>query len=252
MDPLLPLLVGPEARDLSKWTGGKLDFADRAEQYNLVIANIVKAPLAYNPRLVSPGEIKSYKDLLDPKWKGKIVMYDPRSAGVGLAGIQFFYTKEGLGKPFIQQLLSQNLTFSREDRQILDWVVHGQYPIALGPPDKTMAEMKSKGITIELLGTEDIAEGSYLTAGVASVGVVNRAPHPNAVKVYLDYLLSAEAQLAFSKAIGYPSRRLDVPTDHLPDFVVPKPGVVYDQNYKEEALDLKDEVAQFLRTILGS
>jgi iron(III) transport system substrate-binding protein len=148
--------------------------------------------------------------------------------------------------------LSQDLVFSREDRQILDWLVRGQYPIAIGPGDKTVAEMRSKGITIELVGAEEIAEGSYLTSGVASVGVVNQPPHPNATKVYLDYLLTSEAQLAFSKAIGYPSRRLDVPTDHLPDFVVPKPGVVYEQNYKEDALDLKEEIAQFLRSTLGS
>jgi ABC-type Fe3+ transport system substrate-binding protein len=101
------------------------------------------------------------------------------------------------------------------------------------------------------MGAEDLSEGSYLTAGVAAVGVINNPPHPNATKVYLDYLLSREAQLEFSQATGYVSRRTDVPTDHLPGYVIPKPGVTYDDNYKEAYFDLRDEITGFIQSALG-
>jgi ABC-type Fe3+ transport system substrate-binding protein len=84
------------------------------------------------------------------------------------------------------------------------------------------------------------------------VGVVNRAPHPNAAKVYLNWLLSRDGQLDWSRATGVGSRRTDIPTDHLPDYVVPRPGVKYQQSWKEALVDLKEEVMELLRTAIGS
>jgi iron(III) transport system substrate-binding protein len=84
MDPIIPYLVGPEIGDGSQWLDGRLKFADDAGQYTLVFLSAVKSVFAYNPRLVSVGEIKSYRDLLDPRWKGNIAMLDPRQAGAGL------------------------------------------------------------------------------------------------------------------------------------------------------------------------
>ncbi|MBM2811975.1 MAG: ABC-type Fe3+ transport system periplasmic component, partial [Chloroflexi bacterium] len=224
LDPIDRYLVGPEAAQSAKWFGGKFEFSDNAGKYNLVFGHVVKSPLAYDPKVVSPGEIKSYNDLLNPKWKGKIAMYDPRGAGAGFATTTFLYTYPALGKDYLRQLFSQDIAFSRDDRQLIDWIARGQYAIAIAPSERMYTEFSSRGIEVGMMGAEDLAEGSYLTAGVAAVGVINNPPHPNATKVYLDYLLSREAQLEFSQATGYVSRRTDVPTDHLPGYVIPKQG----------------------------
>jgi iron(III) transport system substrate-binding protein len=252
MDPIRPYLTGPNTRDPAPWQGGKLAFADNAATHNVIYGYTVKTPIIYNPSQVAPGEIRSYKDLLQPKWRGKMAMYDPRAAGTGLSYAAFFYAHEELGKEFLRALLGQNMVLSRDERQLLDWVVRGQYALVIAPAERMMTDFRSKGVPLHLLSAESIQEGTYVTAGTSSVGVVNRAPHPNALQVYLDYLLSRDGQYDWSKGGGFVSRRTDVPTDHLPDYVLPKPGVRYEEDWREDSVDLKDEVAAFIRSVVGS
>ena len=102
--PIKPVLIGPNTRDLSKWRGGKLTFSDDAQTYNLIFSSYVKAPFIYNINLVSANDFKSWKDLLDPKWHGKITLKDPLSAGGGLGNSTLWYTHESLGKDFMRTL----------------------------------------------------------------------------------------------------------------------------------------------------
>jgi iron(III) transport system substrate-binding protein len=250
LDPIQPYLVGPETLDRSKWLGGKLDFADNAEKFNVVMISGVNLPIAYNPTLVSSSELKSYKDVLDPKWRGKVSMVDPRMAGSGLAAATFFYGTPSLGKEFLANLFAAGVVFSRDLRQPLEWLARGQYPVSLGPSAFEAVELRQKGLPIELLGADAVEESSYLTASWGSVAVVNRPPHPNAAKVYLNWLLSRDGQTEVSKANGHPSRRLDVSTDHLlHQSAIPKPSAQYQENYKEPYVRMRDEVVDFLKSV---
>jgi iron(III) transport system substrate-binding protein len=252
LEPLRPYLVGPESLDQSRWRGGKFEFADDAEQHNLVFVSRVQIPFVYNPTVVTAGEFKSWRDLLDPKWRGRLAMLDPLQAGAGLDNATFWYTREGLGADFMRQLFAQDIALGRDDRQVLDWVARGQYPVALGPSGVVAYELKSKGVPIELYSGEALQEGSYLSASNGSASVAVKPPHANAVKVYLDYLLSQDGQTAWSKAAGVPSRRRDVAHDHLADFLVPKDGVQYQEGYKERYVHLRDEVTAVLRPLMRS
>jgi iron(III) transport system substrate-binding protein len=252
LDPLPRYLVGPESRDESRWLGGRFEFADTAGEYIMVLANIVSPAMTYNPELVVPSEIKSYKDFLAPKWRGRIAMFDPRVSGTGQGMATFFYTEDTLGKDFMRQLFAQNLAFSRDDRQIVDWVVRGQYSAQLGASQQIAADLRAKGISIEMLSASEVVEGGYLSAGPSGLSVLNRAPHPNAAKVYVDWLLSRGGQTAFVQAIGYVSRRLDAPSDHVPDYLVPRQEKRYHASYKEEIRDLREEINDFLRATIGS
>lgn len=151
VQPILPFLVGPELQDISQWTGGQFDFADNARTYSLVYGTNVKAPLAYNPlRLTQRSEV--LEGFGGPRWRGKIVMRDPRTAGPGLATATHLYATEGLGKEFLEQLFASGLVFSNDDRQMLDWVARGQFLIAIAPSELLAAELKEKGVTdLELL-----------------------------------------------------------------------------------------------------
>src|SRR5712692_1556736 len=249
-DPIQPFLAGPDVRDRSKWLGGAFDFADEAGKYDVIFLGGVKTPFIYNPSAASASEFKSYKDLLNPKWKSKIAMIDPRGPGSGLASATFFYKTASLGKDFLKQLFTQNVTLTKDDRQLTDWAARGQYPIALASSDFSAVTLKNSGVAIGVLPGEALQEGTYLTASGGSVGVINRAPHPNATKVYLNWLLSKEGQEAASKAYGYPSRRLDASTAGLPDYLIPKPGVQYDNSAKESYVRLRDEVVGYLKTVI--
>jgi iron(III) transport system substrate-binding protein len=248
LDPIGPYLAGPDLRDQSKWLDGKYEFADQTGLYNLVFVSGVKLPIAYNPRSVAPSDLKSYKALLEPRWLGKVAMLDPRSSGAGNATATFFYSHPSLGPSYLRQLFGSNaVVFSKDDRQVMNWVTRDQYPIALAPSESYIQELKSKGLTIEPLDGDLLDENSYLTSGFGTVAVANRAPHPAATKVYLNWLLSREGQSIWTRAHGYPSRRLDAATDHLRDGVIPRAGYPYQKAYDETTILLKDEVAAFLR-----
>jgi iron(III) transport system substrate-binding protein len=250
VDPIPPLLVGPNVRDQSVWLGNKLTFADSQQQFNLVFSGYVKAPFIYNPDVVNPDEFASYRDLLDPRWKGKISFRDPRLAGGGSASATFMYTTPALGKDYLQQLFKQDIVISSDDQQLVDWVARGQYSIAIGPSDTLVNEFIGKGLPVRNLDSARMKEGAYYTAGNGSLVVVHNAPHPNALKVYLDYLLSRDGQTGWTKSQGFPSLRRDVPTDNVQDLLIPKENVTYQQNSSEQYVKMQPEIAAFLKTVI--
>jgi iron(III) transport system substrate-binding protein len=253
LDPALPYLTGP-AIEPDKWLGGRLEFLDDAAQYSLTFSSYTNTPFSYNKVSVSPGEIRSWQDLLSAKWKGKIAMIDPRGSGPTLDIVSFWYFTPTLGKEFLQHMFStQEIVLSREERQIADWVAKGQYSIGIGAGLLT-TELQAKGVPIEVIDADEaLREGTFITSGFGNVSVLNRAPHPNAVRVYLNWLLSRDGQAVWSNQSLTASRRLDVPTDHLDRRVVPKPGKTYVETYRESYVKKKDaEVRPLLTSIIGS
>ena len=250
--PIKPVLIGPNTRDLSKWRGGKLTFSDDAQTYNLIFSSYVKSPFIYNTNLVSANDFKSWKDLLDPKWHGKITLKDPLSAGGGLGNSTLWYTHESLGKDFMRKLLTQkDIVMPRDDRQMLDFAARGKYPIAIGPSDVLTNEFIARGLPLKHLHPETLKEGTYITAGNGSLVIVRNAPHPNALRVYVDYLLSLEGQLEWSKAAGFASLRGDVPKDHVQDILVPKENMAYRDISMRRYVDLREEIIQFIKSVLS-
>jgi hypothetical protein len=82
LDPIKPLLLLPEVIDPSKWWQGRLRYVDAEEAYVLAfLGNGGGVDVTFNTNLVNPKELKSYWDLVNPKWKGKIVATDPRVPG---------------------------------------------------------------------------------------------------------------------------------------------------------------------------
>ena len=78
LDPIASAFILPEVKDESKWWQGKQQFIDPEGKFILVYVGAPLFPVGYNTKLVDPSGFKSYWDLLDPKWKGKIVAFDPR------------------------------------------------------------------------------------------------------------------------------------------------------------------------------
>jgi len=250
LDPIRPQLVLPEVVDPKKWWQGRLDFADREGRYNLVFSTNVKTPIAINPQNVTKESLRSYLDLLDPKWQGKMVMRDPTGAGPGLATATFWYAEPRLGKEFMRKFFAQKVVLSHDDRQMLEWLTRGQHLIVVAPSELHATGLRAKGLPVDLVRAEQFKESSYLTAGFGSVALINRAPHPNAARVYLNWLLGKEAQTDWSKSSGYLSRRLDVARDHIEPALIPQDGVSYQPNYKEEYVRLREEVTTFLEGLL--
>ena len=223
LDPIPPVLVLPEVTDLSKWWQGKLHFVDPESQYLLNINGETRIVVGYNTKLVKPGEIKSYWDLLNPKWKGKIVAYDPSLGGAGDA-MRFFYHEKSLGPEFIKRILTEtDIVISSDTRQMGDWLAGGKFALSIFGPISRMDldVMQVQGLPVSWFPPEALKEGAYITAGSGGVALINKAPHPNAAKVGLNWLLSREGQIAYQRIFtegndGPDSLRIDIPKDKVP------------------------------------
>ena len=222
-DPLKPALILPEVRDPTKWFGGKLCFADEGENYILKFAERVTDLIAVNTKMVDPKEFKSYWDLLRPKWKDKIVVMDPRKAGLGEGQARFLYVHPELGRDFIFRFFKEvNPILTIDPRQQLDFLTQGKYPLALlvSVPDVHLAG--KTGSPVALVPSHQIKEGGPLSSGFTNVSLINKAPNPNAAKVYLNWLLSRAGQQSWTDITRSPSLRRDVSFNSVPPGDVPK------------------------------
>ncbi|MSP38754.1 MAG: extracellular solute-binding protein [Deltaproteobacteria bacterium] len=242
LDPLKPLLVLPEVTDLSKWFNNEHRYADPEGKHIFAfIGAASNAQLAYNTKMVNPQEFKSYQDVLNPKWKGKIVSLDPRDTGLG-ATMQFWYYSPELGPQFMKTFFGgMEITYAKNFRQMTDWLGQGKFAICMGCKDSARA--KNQGLPVEDFDTNRWKEGSSFSAGGGSVSYLNQAPHPNAAKVFLNWFLSKKGQLALQKLgdVDDPanSRRIDIPKDDIAPDNRLQPGVKYFDVVKPEYGDMK-------------
>jgi iron(III) transport system substrate-binding protein len=221
-DPIRPALALPEVLDESKWWGGKHHYMDPDGQSIFVFLGSVDMPnLYYNKNLIDPKEIRSFWDLLNGKWKGKILAMDPRQAGRQRVSARFIYNIPELGAPFLTRLFTEmDVNVSRDDRQAMDWLATGKFPLCLfcGDIDKTRAQ----GLPVEEFKTYTWKESTAIYSGSnGTVALMNNAPHPNAARVFINWLLSREGQTNFQKIMNAPdvvmeSMRLDISKDPIP------------------------------------
>ncbi len=248
LDPLEPQLILPEVQDLKQWRGGALEFLDPGRQI-LVMTPFQRGTLFINSSLANQKEFKSYRELLSAKWKGKIVSDDPRKSGPGQATFTFFFLHPALGPDFIRSLGGQSLTLLRDYAQEVNMVGQGRYPVGLGFSDSLAEERAKQGVPLAIVDPRQIKEGSDVSPASGGLSIFNRAPHPNATKIYINWLLSKEGQTLYARATGYLSARLDVPTDHAAPWRVPQPGSV--KTYTQEAMDVKKQLTPLLTEVFG-
>jgi ABC-type Fe3+ transport system substrate-binding protein len=117
-------------------------------------------------------------------------------------------------------LSEKEVTLFRDARQSVDWLGHGKFPICFFCVSSQVGRAKKQGLPIQTFGP--MKEGAALQSQSGSVGFMKDAPHPNAAKVFLNWLLSREGQLTMQKAyvkagVGASnSFRVDIPKDMLP------------------------------------
>jgi iron(III) transport system substrate-binding protein len=222
LNPITPALMAPEVADRAKWWRGQHWYGDEEGQYVFIFSGYLTSPLAYNSKQFDPAELRSYWDLFNPKWKGKILTFDPRQRGPITDVVTFFYYHPDLGPNFLKRLYGgeMGLALTADHRQGLDWLGAGKYPLAVGL--REVDDAKKKGLAVDELNTEGLKEGTYITPGFGTIGIGNRPPHPNAAKVMINWFLSPEGQSAWQKYTGNASLRRDVSKSGLSPNTVPK------------------------------
>ena len=225
-------LLLPGVIDTKNWDRDELKFVDNTKQFMLQTHSYRSSIPYFNPNLVKPADLDSWQKLLDPKLKGKIVVYDPRSGGPGQAMATYVSTR--LGLDFFKKLyVDQQVVYSLDSRQMAEWVVRGVYAVGLGILTPDYLRFKNEGITT--IEPTDFRDGAgTLTGGFSVIMLLKGAPHPNAQTVFLNWFASEPGQAAFSRAYNVPSRRLDVNVPNLPEYTKPKSGRDYQDQYTED------------------
>jgi iron(III) transport system substrate-binding protein len=232
IDPLPPALLLPEVKDQSKWFEGRHQYNDVENQYVFIYAAFPLHLIGYNSKIVEAQNLRSYTDLLDPKLRGKITLKDPRDPG-GASPLLFLYNNPQLGPEFIKKLFTAaGLTLIRDERQQLDWIASGKYPLAITAKPEQLEDAKSKGLPVEVLDAHTMKkDGVGLEAGGTMIALANKAPHPYAAKVLINWFLSREGQMAVQTPQGneaaYNSLREDIPKEQLPSWAQRQKTVNY-------------------------
>jgi iron(III) transport system substrate-binding protein len=247
-DPLDPALILPEVKDPKSWRGG-MEFLD-PNRMLLTMTPFQRGTIFYNPKLVNPKEFRSHKDLLDPKWKGKLILDDPRRAGPGQATFTFFYLHPELGADFIRALGKQQITIMKDFAQEVDAIGQGRYPVLIGTADFVAIARAKQGVPIAIVDPRQLKEGTDVSPANGALALFNKAPHPSAAKVYINWLLSKDGQAVFARASGYVSARADVPSDHTEPWRVPQPGAI--KTYTKAAMQVKDNLMPLLSEVFGN
>jgi ABC-type Fe3+ transport system substrate-binding protein len=225
LEPLRPTLVLPEVLDPTKWKRGKLWFMDPEEKYVLRLFSFVSAFIYINTRLAKVEEFKTHSDLLNPRWTGKIVVNDPTVPGRGAFITSVIYSR--FGEEFTKKLfIDQKPVMSRDTRQVTDWIARGTYPISLEADDEQVERMKEEGFPIEIIYSLPSQPGA-ITSAVGQAGILSRSPHPNAARVFANWLASREGVETFSRARVHASTRSDVDESFLRKDQIPHAGVNY-------------------------
>jgi iron(III) transport system substrate-binding protein len=215
-----PALILPEALDESKWLGGKHVYTDDEQEHIFVyIANTGGGSVFYNVKQVDPKEFKSYWDLMNPKWKGKITSQPLNETGLG-ATLQFYYYNPELGPEWIRRLYTTMDVAMGDRRLIVDWLATGKYPLCIGC--RGVDKAKAQGLPVGEFDERMWKEGQGLTTGGGSISFIRGAPHPNAAKVFINWFLSRKGQILLQRSpdlygdLAPNSRRMDIPKDMLP------------------------------------
>ncbi len=244
-----PNLLLPEVTDPKVWPEGRIPFLDKDQL--IVQSTLGRIFFAIvNTDLVKEGEITSFQDYLNPKWKEKIVMFDPTIAGSASTWMSVFLTElygQDEGRKYLTRLAQQEPLILRDKRLPVEWVARGKYAIHIGPNMQTSEEFVRAGAPVKAIREKEL---TFLNPSSSNFALPAKSPHPNAAIVMVNWLLTAEGGAVLSRAWGAPASRLDVPTTGVNPMNVALPGEkVYLNN--EELVLFSPKSREIAREIFG-
>jgi iron(III) transport system substrate-binding protein len=228
LDRIEPILIEPDALNPRDWQDGHIWYAD-PQHTILRLMRYVAAEVAVNTKLVKPSDIPTWRSLLDPKWKGKLLVKDPRLSGSGQTLNSYFYIN--FGPDYVKKLyVDQQPVFTGDLRQAAQWLAEGTYGVWVGTEFSQLQPFIKAGYPIAPVQPGD--GPGILTGGYSLVSLIDRAPHPNAAKLFINWLAGREGGTVFAKSLLAGSVRTDVKSsDWMQSWSLVKPGVKYFDAY---------------------
>lgn len=251
--PLPPLLFQPDVIDLSKWYGGKHWYGDEEQKYTFIYHASIDASYAawYNTEKVSADELKTLKtqwDIFEPRWKGRLegqAMNDPS----GVRQMADSWNEPDRGPDWVRKyLLDGGVTFSSDRRILENWLVGGRFhlwPVTQAADE--LLELQQKGLPIASVDLHKERPALRAAGSGCCLSVFDKAPHPNAAKLFVNWFLSPEGQALTHTTIPNLDRsslRADVPQGQVIKDQVRPAGQTYDFPDADPSSGTRMEAAQ--------
>src|SRR6266446_499829 len=152
--------------------------------------------IAYNSKVIPAAEApRTWKDLLDPKWKGKLVTAHPGYSGVIATHVLALVHLHGWD--YFKQLAQSKPMLVQSAVDPSGVVASGERPVAVNGGDYTFYQIKKKGNPVEIVFPK---EGVPLV--ISPTAIASFAPHPNAARLFIDFIFSREIQQVLADTEG--------------------------------------------------
>lgn len=243
---LRSMIVLPEATSDKNWVGGYDSiFSDKAKKH-FIGFGLVGGPLAWvNRDFVKESELASMAQLTDPKFNGKVTTLDWRG-GSASNNFALLLSDKRYGADYIKKLVANGLVVTGNNRQQIDWLIRGNYPIAISVTSNILFNMKETGLAQNVVPLEGPLKYSSSFGGLIAF---QNPPNPNAAKVYANWVLTKAAQERIADAANYNSRRTDVKPGEPATVVDLKRIDEYVNTQSEDMLPAYEAWREFARTL---
>lgn len=252
LEPLEPALILPSVKEPKYWRDGRLEFTNPSTRYTLVFSSQPNPPVIYDPKQVKVYEIDELYELLDPSWKKKAVLNDPLPVGTASSLFRWLWRLLGADKAtdYFKKIRAQAGAVDRDQRRQIEWVAQGKYAWLLAPNNSMLHQLVQRGLKLGIL-PEFKDYGTHIGTGAGCIALVNRAPRLNAAQVFINWFLAKEGQTAWTRGANLMTRRLDVPSEHMPRYLRVNPGSNYWVSYYEADVHRTAQEEAVLQQLFG-
>jgi ABC-type Fe3+ transport system substrate-binding protein len=245
----LKSVLDPKLLTADQWRGGGPKFIDPNHDTILQLSNYVDSGVLINTDQVKPDEIKTFQDVLNPKWKGKIVLFDPRTSGGGIFDVGSW--DKSYGDDFIKKLyVDQKPTLLTDQRQAVDGIARGTYALGMSLQSSETNDAIQAGLPVKEI--KPTGADQVETGGSSLLAIDSKAPHPNAAKLLVNWLACKDGSAVWMKGLDLPSLRADVPLSPAMQEIVPDPNKSYYDSYDWNVLTVDSpKLTAMLNKLLG-
>ncbi|MBI4288774.1 MAG: extracellular solute-binding protein [Chloroflexi bacterium] len=153
-----------------------------------------------NTKLVKPGDApRSYRSLLEPQWKKKVTIDSPLTSPVSI-WMYLATLKAGVtNDDYWRQLTKQEPVIAPGFREMFLKLIQGEAQVAIDGADGSIAPFVKEGALVQAVPLED---GVLVAPYSVAIAIIKNAPHPNAARLFLNWLSSQEGENTYSQAAG--------------------------------------------------
>lgn len=187
-----------------KEPGVQFAFDPTMDKDGPIVHVVDKLFIVVNKDLVPVGqEPKTWKELEDPKWQGRVLLLNPASSGGG--NVWFAGAREMYGEDYVRKVIENSAMYKGVTSGLSTDVARGEYPVAVPGWGSAIAPLIKQGAPLRAVMPTD---GLFVILN--QTALIKNAPHTNAAKVFFNFLFSKEGQSAMAQMWTTPMRT-DVP-----------------------------------------